>query len=53
MGTYLYIWLILSSFIIKNAQAWDGDELELFDLVEEINRNFYELLGISKVRITH
>jgi hypothetical protein len=21
--------------------------------VEEINRNFYELLGISKVRITH
>jgi len=33
------------------ANAWDNDELEIFDLVEEVNRNFYEVLEIDKVRI--
>ena len=29
--------------------AWDSDDLELFDLVEEINHNFYEVLGLDSV----
>lgn len=33
----------------KEALCWDNDELELFDLVEEINENFYTLLGIEEV----
>ncbi|XP_070566702.1 dnaJ homolog subfamily C member 1-like [Ptychodera flava] len=27
--------------------AWDSEELELFDLVEEIQQNFYEVLGLD------
>ena len=40
--------LILYSrvFLIK---AWDAEELSLFDLVEEINQNFYELFGVDQV----
>lgn len=29
--------------------AWDNDDLEIFDLVELINQNFYELMGINTV----
>lgn len=31
-----------------SAAAWDTEELEIFDLVEEINQNFYELLGVAQ-----
>lgn len=34
------------------ARAWDDDDLEVFDVVEEVNQNFYELLGVTQVRIT-
>ncbi|XP_034950540.1 dnaJ homolog subfamily C member 1 [Chelonus insularis] len=33
--------------ICKLSVAWDDEELEVFDVVEEVNQNFYELLGIS------
>ena len=33
------------------SSAWDTDELEVFDVVEEVNQNFYELMGISQVNI--
>ena len=29
--------------------CFDYDELEIFDLVEEVNQNFYELLGVDQV----
>lgn len=29
--------------------AWDNDELEVFDVVEEVNQNFYDLLGVTQV----
>lgn len=32
------------------AQAWDDGDLEVFDAVEEVNQNFYELLGVTQVR---
>ena len=37
-------------FAIKGTFCWDNQELELFDLVEEVNANFYEVLGVDQVR---
>ena len=31
--------------------CFDYDELEIFDLVEEVNQNFYELIGVEQVHI--
>ncbi len=31
------------------VKAWDQSELEMFDLIEEMNVNFYEFLKIEKV----
>ena len=31
------------------AFGWMQEEFELFDLVEEVNRNFYEVMEVSKV----
>lgn len=33
------------------ANAWDNDELEVFDVVEEVNQNFYEVLGVPQVSL--
>ncbi|XP_014214219.1 dnaJ homolog subfamily C member 1 [Copidosoma floridanum] len=30
------------------AEAWDEAELEVFDVVEEVNQNFYKLLGVPQ-----
>ncbi|XP_072031966.1 dnaJ homolog subfamily C member 1-like [Amphiura filiformis] len=30
------------------SYAWDSDDFELFDLVEEVKRNFYEVLGLDQ-----
>lgn len=35
--------------ICKESIAWDNEELEVFDVVEEVNQNFYELLNVPKV----
>ncbi|KPJ19089.1 DnaJ-like subfamily C member 1 [Papilio machaon] len=31
-----------------SAAAWDDDDFEVFDVVEEVNQNFYELLGVTQ-----
>lgn len=41
--------LFLFSFIIISVKAWDDGDLEVFDVVEEVNQNFYELLGVTQV----
>ena len=33
--------------------GWDSEDLELFDVVEEVNQNFYELLGVEQVWRRH
>ncbi|XP_017064591.1 uncharacterized protein F54F2.9 [Drosophila eugracilis] len=33
---------------VSGASAWHSEELEIFDLVEEVNRNFYEFMGINQ-----
>ncbi|XP_066998203.2 uncharacterized protein F54F2.9 isoform X2 [Anabrus simplex] len=35
-------------FIIGFGRCWDTEELEIFDLVEEIETNFYSLLGVPE-----
>lgn len=34
---------------VDNVSAWDQDSIEIFDLVEEINQNFYTVLKIEQV----
>lgn len=31
--------------------AWDSEQLEVFDVVEEVKENFYNLLNVSRVSI--
>lgn len=46
----LLIFRVLYFFnVYSTANAWDNDELEVFDVVEEVNQNFYEVLGVSQV----
>ncbi|XP_053625209.1 dnaJ homolog subfamily C member 1 [Plodia interpunctella] len=42
LGLFLFLTLIYG------AMAWDDDDLEVFDVVEEVNQNFYELLGVTQ-----
>jgi len=44
-----FTFLIFIFLTQGNVFCWDTDDLELFDLVEEVNQNFYELLGVSNV----
>jgi hypothetical protein len=36
--------------LLAKARAWGSEEMELFDLVEDVNKNFYEVLGVSEVK---
>lgn len=50
-----YLWLVLISVSIQcySVKGWDNEELEIFDLVEEIGvgLSFYKVLGIEQVKI--
>lgn len=35
--------------LFRFSHAWDNDELEVFDVVEEVNQNFYDVLGVTQV----
>nr|XP_021180968.2 dnaJ homolog subfamily C member 1 [Helicoverpa armigera] len=42
-------WNLLVLFtLVLSAKAWDDGDLEVFDVVEEVNQNFYELLGVTQ-----
>lgn len=41
--------VVLVMVVLPYAHCWDSEELEMFDLVEEVNQNFYEVMGISQV----
>lgn len=47
MSIFRTFCILLICFNLTNA--WDNDDLEIFDLVEEIKDNFYEVLGINQV----
>ncbi|OCT75608.1 dnaJ homolog subfamily C member 1 [Xenopus laevis] len=40
--------LLLCCSQLHTVGAWDSGDLELFDLVEEIQQNFYEFLGVEQ-----
>lgn len=39
--------IIMSAGLVRPAHAWDSEELEIFDLVEEVNENFYKFMGLQ------
>lgn len=41
--------LLFLSFSL-GVYGWDDGDLEVFDVVEEVNSNFYELLGVKQVK---
>lgn len=41
--------LTLTAIYIDNVSAFDQEQLEIFDLVEEINQNFYTVLKVEQV----
>jgi len=43
--------VIILITVIKSAKSWENSDLEMFDLVEEVGQNFYEVLGIPQVRL--
>ena len=48
----LHLGTVLVSIFLVNFQTvncWDDYEMDLFDLVEEINMNFYDYLGVTQV----
>lgn len=34
--------------LFRFSHAWDNDDLEVFDVVEEVNQNFYDVLGVTQ-----
>ena len=45
----LLIFRLLYFFnVYQFTNAWDNEELEVFDVVEEVNQNFYEVLGVPQ-----
>lgn len=48
---FLIVFVLLANTC--DVFAWDSEELEVFDVVEEVNQNFYEFLNISQVSLTH
>ena len=49
-GSHVYGFVVfLYMFSLRSVIAWGNEELELFDLVEEVNQNFYEVLGVDQV----
>jgi len=43
---------MMVSLQISFTSAWDTDEMDIFDLVEEVNKNFYEVMGLEQTATT-
>ena len=41
--------VLILSLIHTPCFSWDQEELDLFDLVEEIGENFYEVMEVRQV----
>lgn len=48
MKFFYFTFLLISLAFIEPSHAWDNDDLEIFDLVELVNQNFYTMLGINQ-----
>ncbi|KAH7944878.1 hypothetical protein HPB49_001566 [Dermacentor silvarum] len=48
LGSKILYYLAITAFLLYGgASAWTQEDLELFDVVEEVNENFYTFLGLS------
>lgn len=45
--------ILLLFCLIESSHSWDQSELEIFDLAEEVGRNFYDVLEVSQVISKH
>lgn len=43
--------VVVFFFLLCPCMCWEQEELDLFDLVEEIGENFYELMQLDRVSI--
>ncbi|KYO46784.1 dnaJ-like protein subfamily C member 1 isoform A [Alligator mississippiensis] len=48
MGRAPRLWALLLVLLAPRGRAWDSGDLELFDLAEEVPRNFYDFLGVQQ-----
>ncbi|XP_077290534.1 uncharacterized protein F54F2.9 [Arctopsyche grandis] len=46
MQMWGWAWAGLLSLLATSAFAWDNDDMEVFDAVEEVNQNFYQFMGV-------
>ena len=44
---------IVLLFLTANVVSWESEDLELFDIVEEVNKNFYDVMGVSQVKVAN
>jgi len=48
----LSLFVVVLALNTASIQAWDTDQMEVFDLVEEMNNiNFYQFLEVPEVSI--
>nr|XP_050034936.1 dnaJ homolog subfamily C member 1-like [Dermacentor andersoni] len=48
LGSKILYYSVITAFLLYGgASAWTQEDLELFDVVEEVNENFYTFLGLS------
>lgn len=45
----LLLRLSVLAVLLGVSLSWEQDELDLFDLVEEVGENFYEVLQVKEV----
>jgi len=46
---FAYVKCLVLLQLTTKVVGWNNEDLELFDLVEEVNQNFYDVLGVSQV----
>ena len=46
---FFKLFFCLFLFSVSPVNCWESFELDLFDLVEEVNQNFYEFFGVNQV----
>lgn len=45
--------LTILFILFIDVRCWDQDQLDVFDVVEEVNQNFYQLMNIPQVSRTN
>ena len=43
----IFVFILISTASVGNC--WESYELDLFDLIEEVGENFYDVFGVSPV----